>query len=179
MMRVEIILSERINRRGVSLLEVILSLAILGGSLAALSSIVMTGADAAAEAREMATAQMLCEQQLAQVMLNTSVSPTSFADQNLPSLDPNSVNTATLTVQPAPLNGLLVLTMTVSVGPTDQSRPPTQITMTRWMLDPMLGLEQLEAEEQAAAEEAAAAGSGSGTESTSQPAAPPAGGAAP
>lgn len=146
-----------VRRRGISLLEIILSIAILGGALAALSTVVMTGADAAAEARDRAIAQMLCEQQLAQIVLNTSAPPTTFTDSVIQSPDPTSTSTASLEVLPGPMTGILSLKMTVSLGPADGSRPPVQISLSRWMVDPMLGLEQLEAEEKAAAEAASGA----------------------
>lgn len=148
-------------RRGISLLEIILSIAILGGALAALSTVVMTGADAAAEARDRAIAQMLCEQQLAQIVLNTTTPPTTFTDSVIQSPDPSSTSTASLEVLPGPMTGILSLKMTVSLGPADGSRPPVQISLSRWMVDPMLGLEQLEAEEKAAAEAASGATSDS------------------
>lgn len=143
-------------RHGVSLLEVVLSIAILGGALAALSSIVLTGADAATDGRDRIQAQLLCEQQLAQVLLN-GVSPTPYVDQPLTAPGATSQFTATLEVQPAPLQGLLALRMTVKGTEPGAATPGVTVSMTRWWVDPLLGLEQLEAEEQAAAEEAAAA----------------------
>lgn len=166
----------RRSRPGVTLLEIILAIAILGASLAALSTVVMTGADAAAEARDLAVAQMLCQQQLAQVLLNTNVSPIPFSDAAIEPPDPSMVAAATLDVQPAPLNGMLWLRMTVTIAAADGSSRPTEFSLSRWMIDPALGLEQLEAQEKAAAEEAAAEANSSAGAATSGTTAP-AGGA--
>jgi hypothetical protein len=62
----------------------------------------------------------------------------------------------------APLNGMLVIRATVSVGPTDGSRDPVSVSLYRWMIDPSLGLEQAEAAEEEAAAEAEASQSSSG-----------------
>lgn len=144
------------GRRGISLLEIILSIGIMGAAMAALSSVVMTGADAAIDGRDRVQAQLLCEQQLAQVLLN-GVSPVPYADQPLAVPGSGSQFTATLEVQPAPLQGLLALRMTIKATESGATQPNVTVSMMRWWVDPMLGLEQLEAEEQAAAEEAAAA----------------------
>ena len=54
-------------RRGLSLLEVMISIAILGGAMAAVGQLVRIGARSAAEARDQSKAQMLCENKLAQI----------------------------------------------------------------------------------------------------------------
>lgn len=58
------------HRGGISLLEVILAIGILGASIAALSSVVMNGAAAATDAKNRSMAQLLCEQQMAQLLIN-------------------------------------------------------------------------------------------------------------
>jgi type II secretory pathway pseudopilin PulG len=140
--------------RGISLLEVILAIAIMGGSIAALSSVVMNGASAATDARDRALAQMLCEQQMAQLLIQ-NIMPVAVNEQPLQSPDPNLTFTLTTQINPAPLNGLLSIQMLVSGQAMDSSQNPVQVMLVRWMIDPNLGLEQAEADEQAAAEEAA------------------------
>ncbi|MEL6897456.1 MAG: type II secretion system protein, partial [Planctomycetota bacterium] len=49
------------SRRGFSLLEVILAIAVLGATTAVMVTIVDRGADAAIESRQLATLQMLAE----------------------------------------------------------------------------------------------------------------------
>lgn len=146
------------NRPGISLLEVVLAIAILGGSLAALSSVVMTGADAAIDARNRSLAQLLCEGQMAQILLS-NVQPVPVQDQPIASPDPSTAFTVSVESERAPLNGLLAIRVTVSGQGADGSGQPARVSLIRWMVDPQLGLEAAEAEEKALAAEAAAAGS--------------------
>ncbi len=57
---------------------------------------------------------------------------------------------------PAPLDGLLAIRVSVRVADPDGGTPLATYQLTRWMIDPALGLEQLEAEEEAMQEEMAA-----------------------
>ena len=143
-------------RTGISLLEVILAIGILGGSIAALSSVVLNGVAAATDAKNRLMAELLCEQQMAQLLVN-NLMPTPVSDQPLPSSDPTMSYTLSVQSQPAPLNGLLFVQVSVTAQSADGFGDPLTVSLVRWMLDPTLGLEQLEAEEQAATEEAAAA----------------------
>ncbi len=70
------------DRRGFSLLEILLALAILGGSLAVLSQIAEIGTSAAREARDLSICRILCQAKLSEVMLNvsTGISPQSVFD---------------------------------------------------------------------------------------------------
>ena len=144
------------DRSGISLLEVILSIGILGASIAALSSVVMNGAGAAIDAKNRAMAQMLCEQQMAQLLIN-NIMPVAVNGQPLMSPDPNMSYTLSVLVQPAPLNGLLIIQASVTGTASNGTEDGLTVSLVRWMVDPNLGLEDLEAEEEAAAEEAAAA----------------------
>ena len=146
----------RSTRRGISLLEIVLSIGIMGASLAVLSTIVLNGSDAALDAKDRAIAQMLCEQQIAQTLLN-NVTPIPYVDQPLNTPDASSTYTATLQTQQGQIQGILLLSMTVKGTSSDSTRDPVAVTLTRMMVDPALGLEQLEADEKAAAEEEAAA----------------------
>ena len=60
------------RQQGFSLLEILLALAILGGSMAILSRIVDTGISAAQEARDLANARMICQAKLSEVILNSA-----------------------------------------------------------------------------------------------------------
>lgn len=144
------------KRTGISLLEVILAIAILGGSLAALSSVVITGADASIDARMRTMAQLLCEGQMAQLLLS-NVQPVPVQEQPIASPEPNTAFTLTVETQPAPISGLLAIRVTVTGRGADGSGRPASVSLVRWMVDPQLGLEAAEAEEKALAAEAAAA----------------------
>jgi len=53
-----------LRRRGLSLMEVILAIAILGGSLATIGQLIRIGARNAAEARDLTMAQLYAESQM-------------------------------------------------------------------------------------------------------------------
>ena len=53
-------------RRGLSLLEVMLAIAILGGSIAVIGELIRVGTISAAKTRDLTTAQILCESTLAE-----------------------------------------------------------------------------------------------------------------
>jgi type II secretory pathway pseudopilin PulG len=144
-------------------LEILLALAILGGSLAVLGQIADTGISAAREARDLSVARLMCQTKLSELLLDsmTGVAPQSVSTVPLDPFDSQS-NTPfhyTVEVQPAPLDGLLAIRVTV-VGENPDGGPPlARYSLVRWMIDPALGLEEAEAEEEAmkeaAAEEAA------------------------
>lgn len=148
------------NRAGFSLLEMLLSLAILGGALALLSRIADTGISAAREARDLSVARMLCQSKLSELLLDSvsGISPQSVPSSPLESFDSQS-NTPfiySVEVQQAPLSGMLMLRVTVEAQNPDGGPPLARYSLVRWMVDPALGLEEAEAEEQAMREEMAA-----------------------
>ena len=152
-------------RRGFSLLEILLALAILGGSLAVLSQMAHTGSDAAREARALSMARVLCQAKLSEVLLNSTLgqSPTTVVSAKADPFD--SLSTIdfyySVEVAPAPLDGLLAIRVSVQALTPDESQSVlANYQLTRWMIDPALGLEALEAEEEAMREDAAAASEG-------------------
>ena len=158
------------NRRGFSLLEILLALAILGGSLAVLSQIVGTGSDAARSAKELAMARLLCQSKLAEVLVSaTSVMPAMVPSTPVPSPDSESdtVFNFAVDVAPAAMDGLLAIRVSVEAVNSEGDGPSlANYSITRWILDPTLGLEQLEADSDAAAQaDADAAAAASETDS--------------
>lgn len=158
-----------INRKGFSLLEILLALAILGGALAVLSQIVGTGGDAARSAKELAMARLLCQSKLAEVLVTaTSVMPAAVPATPIPSPDSESdtVFNFAVDVAPAAMDGLLAIRVSVeAVNPQGDGPAVANYSITRWVIDPTLGLEQLEADENAAAQaeaDAAASATDSG-----------------
>ena len=146
-------------RRGFSLLEILLSLAILGGSLAILSRIVDTGISAAREARDLSIARMICQAKLSEVLLNSTAGLTPPAQPLTPvdSFDSQSTTPFefSVEVQPGQLGGILLIRVVVEAQDPDGGVPLARYSLVRWMIDPALGLEELEEEEEAAREEAA------------------------
>ena len=146
----------RCVRRGFSLLEILLALAILGGSLAILSRIVDTGISAAREARDLSIARMICQAKLSEVLLNST---SGFSPQTQPMTPVDSFDSQSTTpfsfsveVQPGQLGGILLIRVLVEAEDPDGGEPIARYSLVRWMIDPALGLEELEAEEEAARE---------------------------
>jgi type II secretory pathway pseudopilin PulG len=143
-------------------LEILLAIAILGGSLAILSQIAETGTDAAREARALAMARVLCQAKLSEVLLNATLgqTPTTVVDARAEPFDSLATTDFYYTVEvvPAPQEGLLAIRVSVQVADPDGGNALAKYQLTRWMIDPTLGLEELEAEEEAMREEASGGG---------------------
>ena len=142
------------SRDGFSLLELMLALAILGGSLAILSRIVDTGVSAAIESRGLAQARMACQAKLSEVLMDAAsgIQPLSVVSVPMESFDSSSTSPMNYSVEvaPASMDGLLAIRVTVEVQNDNGLSPIANYSLTRWAVDPALGLEEAEAEEQAA-----------------------------
>ena len=140
------------NRDGFSLLEILLALAILGGSLAVLGQIAELGTDAAREARDLSICRILCQSKLNEILLDAEagVSPQGLLDAPLESFDSSSITSYShsIEVQPAPLDGLLAVRVSVTALESDGTTAIASYSLTRWMIDPALGLPQAELDEQ-------------------------------
>lgn len=141
---------------GFSLLEILLALAILGGSMAVLSQIAGTGTDASREARDLAVARIIAQRKLSEILIDRLVSPQSVGETPVESFEEDSISefVYSVEVQPAQLDGLLAVRITVKAVNANGGSAIATYTLDRWMIDPLLGLEQLEAEEKAAREAA-------------------------
>lgn len=120
-------------RRGFSLLEVILAAAILAGAIVVLGEAARHAMRNAEAARDLASAQLLCESRLAEIV--SGVLPAESV-QNVPiptGLDPTepawvySVNVEQLEVE-----GLVAVRVTVARDLPAEKRP-LQFSLVRWM----------------------------------------------
>lgn len=150
------------HRRAFSLLEMILALAILGSSMAILAQIASTGVNAAREARALTTARMICQSKLSELLLNIQggQTPSAIIDAPTESFDSASTETFVYSVEimPGKMDGLLSIRVTVMAHGGDGTELLATYALDRWVIDPMLGLEESEAEEEAAREEIANGG---------------------
>lgn len=138
------------RRGGMSLLETILAIAILGGALATLGALIRVGARAAAEAQDLTVAQTLCETRVSEVAIGTL----PLAPSGLQMCPETPEWSFALQIAPLEQEGLFMVVCTVQKnGP---SPKPTSFTLSRRVLDPGIEYAEIELEEQEAAEEAAA-----------------------
>jgi prepilin-type N-terminal cleavage/methylation domain-containing protein len=121
--------------RGLTLLEVILAIAILGGCMTVIGELVRMGVRHAEEAREQTKAQLLCESKLEEIA--AGVTALESASMVPFELDPEW----TYTIESASLDEQGLIQVRVTVQPAESDRlHPIAFTLTRWMLDPNLAL---------------------------------------
>ena len=164
--REAVVSSERLcDRSGFSLLEMLLALAILGGSLAILSRMVETGTSAAIETRCLAEARMASQSKLSEILLDAAsgIQPSSVMTVPMESFDSSSLTTMNYSVEigQAPIDDLILIRVSVAVLGSDGKTPLAHHSLTRWMVDPALGLEEAEAEAKAAKKDKEEANDGS------------------
>ncbi len=143
-----------LTRSGFSLLEILLALAIMGGSLAILSRIVETGTSAAIESRSLAQARLVCQSKLSEVLLDAAsgIDPQAEMDVPIASFDSSSTTPLNYSVEVAQgtMEGILVVRVSVTVQTPDGKGTLANYSLSRWIVDSSLGLEQAEADEKAA-----------------------------
>jgi len=159
------VLKKQPSRHGLTLLEVMIALAILGTSLAAIGELIRIGADAADRAEEITTAQFLCDSKLAEIKSGAfpaqSIGPLPFEIfETEEAWEYMVLVDATNTTD----QGLLLVEVTVSQIRED-GRLPVTVTLSTWMIDPMMHSEADALESEATAEDAAADPSTTGTDS--------------
>ncbi len=122
------------HRSGLSLLEVMLALAILGGALAAIGELMRIGARNAEKARDLTTAQLICESTMAEIQLGfipmQSVGPIEVED-----LQYQQEWLYTIVAEPLDQEGLTSIWLQIEQNPELFSRP-VSFAVTRWMIDP-------------------------------------------
>ncbi|MHB0959810.1 MAG: prepilin-type N-terminal cleavage/methylation domain-containing protein [Pirellulaceae bacterium] len=145
-------------RAGMTLLEVILAIAILGGSLAVLGELVRVGTRTARAARVLTTAQLLAESMVAEITAGvTAADPIDGVIEEFGGFRWQYV----VQIEQVDQQGLLAVAVTVREDK-ELSEKPVSYALVRWMIDPQTELDL----ETAAAEAAAATGS-SGSPSSS------------
>ncbi len=151
--------TQRCSRFGFSLLEILLAIAILGGALAALGQIATTGLDAAQEARVLAMTRVVAQAKMSEVLLNAAMNqtPTPIVSAPVESFDSSSKLAFEYSVDVQTgqmMQGLLTITVTVQATANGSAQALGKYQLTRWMIDPAIGLAEAEAEEEFAKAEA-------------------------
>jgi prepilin-type N-terminal cleavage/methylation domain-containing protein len=127
--------------RGLSLLEVVLALAILAMSVALLSQITRQATEDGIMAQRLATAHMLCESKMAEVLVGaiplTSSSWTPISDSTRRGNWYYQIQTVT-----AQRKDMIGVRLSVSDDPEGTSGNPELFFIVRWMIDPSLGLDK-------------------------------------
>ena len=138
-------------RHGLSLLEVILAIAILGMALAVVGELVRVGVRAAENARDLTNAQMLCESKLAEI--TAGIMPTEDV-QMTPIQTMDVIPEWYYSVQTAPSEqeGLIVLQVSVFKEPNQVRTYPVVFSLTRLMIDPGIEFPEEEADSPEATE---------------------------
>lgn len=151
--------SSPLLRRGLTLLEVMLAIAIFGMSLVAIGELIRIGATNAAAARDLTEAQRLCNNVMAEI--GAGITPPEAASET----PVEGADGWLSTVESQPLEeqeGMLRVSVTVQQDPAHNAKP-TKFTLVRWMTDP--------AAIEAAKADAEAAAAAATTNSSSTPAA--------
>ena len=146
-----------------TLMEVILAIAILGGSLAALGELLRAGARASRAAQTLSAAQLLADSLTAEI---SASSTTPKSTEGVVEQFGGSSWAYTVQVNQVEQQGLLGILVTVREN-LDQSRQGVTFSLVRWMIDPQVELDL----ETAAAEMEAADASAAGTSSDASAAA--------
>ncbi len=130
----------KLSRAGLSLLEVMLALSILGVSTAILSQILQIGTDNGLRARRITQAQMLCESKMNEVVLGSvSTQSTTWT--------PITVGVAnaewfflveTIAAEQPSLIGVVV---SVSDAQSISENRPPLARLVQWIIDPSLGMD--------------------------------------
>lgn len=155
------------RRRGLSLLEVVLALAILSGAFVALTQLVSTGTRAAANARDLTRAQIMAETVVSEIVAGV----TPAAPINQAEIEPGWL--VSINVMPSVQQG--VIQLGVSVERANESRRSVRYEITRWMRDPDLPLPTDDAEAAGSSGGSTGGSSSSSTPSTFGGSTPPSG----
>ncbi len=141
------------RRSGLSLLEVILAIAILAGAMVMLGELMRMAGRHATAASELTQAQLHCQSVISQIA--AGILPPDATQGTPMESDPDWIYS--IDVQALPIEGLIAVQVTVEQN-LDAQQQPLSASLTRWMIDPDLALQ--EAAEQAEAAEEAESGNG-------------------
>jgi uncharacterized membrane protein YgcG len=126
-----LVLGSSPRRRALSLLEVILAIAILGGALATIGELIRIGARNAAISRDLTTAQLYCESK----MNEAASGVIDLENLETETLDEAGEWMCVITTEALDQQQLIAVNVTVGQNPDEFARP-VSFSMTRWIIDP-------------------------------------------
>ncbi len=127
------------TRSGLSLLEVVLALSILGIAVGILSTILQQSADNGLRARRMTQAQLVCESKMAEAMAG-AMPLESTPWTPVAGVDGTSWYYSLEIIQPEQPNLIgVVIQVNDDLAMTESQRPLTRLV--QWIIDPSLGLD--------------------------------------
>lgn len=147
-----------LRRRGISLLEVMLAIAILGGSMAVVAQMVNTGSRAAIRARELTQAQIHAESVMSQIVAGV-ILPQSAAAVPVETYDMAGEWMYSVDVQPGEQEGMLRIAVSVERSLVTLPKPVV-FTLQRLMVDPEFEAMMTTAEDMSGIDEEGAAEDG-------------------
>lgn len=119
------------TRRGFSLMEVVLAMAILGVAIAVIGELVRLGSRSAAMARDLSMAQLLCDSKMAEIAAGIAAPEPAVSTPF--ELEPDWLYS--IEVEPTNQEGLLAVRVTVQQDVDPSNQPPT-FSVVRWIPDP-------------------------------------------
>jgi type II secretory pathway pseudopilin PulG len=123
-------------KRGITLFEVLLAIAILGGSMVAIGEMMRTGSRSAIEAREVTKAQLYAETIIAEIA--AGILPSQASSQQPHPTDPDWL--FTVESDSSSQAGLLMIRVTMQQANIPPNKRPLSFSLVRWMVDPSIDL---------------------------------------
>lgn len=151
-------------RLGLSLLEVMLTLAILGVAVAILAQAMNLAADNGNRARDIMSAQLACESKMAEIVAG-AVPMTTASWAPITSSGSTKSWYYQVVMLPAEQPNMMGVQVTITDSPNGESSKPVEFKLVRWIIDPNLGLDTLPTATQSTG--GSSTGSATGTTSTS------------
>lgn len=159
-------------RRGLTLLEVMLAIAIFGLALVAIGELIRIGSVSAAAARDLTEAQRQCNNVMAEVSAGI-IPPDPASDAPV-----EGTEEWLYTIESEPLEeqaGMLWVSVTVKQDPSLYIKPAT-FTLVRWMTDPAAAAESTQGETAESSSSNSSSSPSTSTPSSGASGASPAGG---
>jgi type II secretory pathway pseudopilin PulG len=124
------------KKRGITLFEVLLAIAILGGAMVAIGEMMRTGSRSAIEAREVTRAQLYAETIIAEIA--AGILPSQASSQQPHPTDPDWLYT--VESDSSSQSGLLMIRVTMQQANLPPNKRPLNFSLVRWMIDPSIDL---------------------------------------